>query len=263
MRLTAKAIFNKKKKKEKITVLTAYDYPSARILDAAGMDVVLVGDSLGMVVLGYETTLPVTMRDMLHHTKAVSRAVTRALVVGDMPFGSYDRPDQALRNARRFLKEAGADAVKLEGGERVREQVALLVQSGIPVMGHLGMTPQSVGSLGGYRVQGKQKREADQILKEALLLEKLGVFAIVLECVPAMLAARITRRLKCPTIGIGAGKGTDGQVLVLHDMLGIAGKVHPRFVRRYANLEKEIRRAAEKYRKEVLSGSFPSKEESF
>lgn len=263
MRLTAKAIYDKKAKREKITVLTAYDFPFARILDEAGLDILLVGDSLGMVLLGYESTVPVTMRDMLHHVKAVSRAVKRALVIADMPFGSYDTPERAVRNARRFLKEAGADGVKLEGGKKIQAQLEALVDAGIPVMGHLGMTPQTAGLLGGYRVQGKEKKQAAEIEKDAKLLDRLGVFSLVLECVPSALAAKMTRKIKCPLIGIGAGPAVDGQVLVLHDMLGFHSKVHPRFVRAYASLEREITAAVEKYRRDVIAGKFPSKEESY
>ena len=261
-RLTAKAIYSKKKK-EKITVLTAYDYPTARILDQAEIDVILVGDSLGMVVLGYESTVGVTMREMLHHVKAVSRAVRRSLVVADMPFGSYETPAKALRSAVRFLKEGGADAVKLEGGRRIEKQIRALLGAGIPVMGHLGMTPQSASSLGGYKVQGRTPKAAAKILKDALFLDKAGVFSFVLECVPRALGRKISSRVRCPVIGIGAGEGTDGQVLVLHDMLGITSGVKPRFVRAYASLEKTIRRAAQDYRRDVLSGDYPRKEEIY
>jgi len=263
MRLTAKTIYDKKKNKEKIVALTAYDFPFARILDEAGIDIVLVGDSLGMVLLGYESTLPVTMREMLHHTRAASKAVKKALLVADMPFGSYDTADRALRNAKRFLKEGGADAVKLEGGEKICEKVKALIDAGVPVMGHLGMMPQTASLLGGYRVQGKEKKEAKKMIQEAGLLDRLGVFALVLECVPARLAEKITRQIKCPTIGIGAGIKTDGQILVLHDMLGFKSKVHPRFVRQYANLEAVIQKAVETYRTDVLAGRFPAAKESY
>lgn len=263
MRITAKAIYDKKAKREKITVLTAYDFPSARILDEAGIDIILVGDSLGMVMLGYENTVPVTMRDMLHHTRAVSRAVKKTLVIGDMPFGSYETPERAVRNAKRFLKEAGADAIKLEGGQKIQAQIEALIDAGIPVMGHLGMTPQTASLLGGYRVQGKEKKQAEEIQKDARLLDRLGVFSFVLECVPAVLSAKITREVKCPVIGIGAGPSVDGQVLVLHDMLGFQSKVHPRFVRQYASLERDIKTAIGKYRRDVINGKFPSKEESY
>lgn len=263
MRISAKAIHDKKAKREKITVLTAYDFPTARILDQCGLDVILVGDSLGMVLLGYESTVGVTMRDMLHHVKAVSRAVKHSLVVADMPFGAYDNPQSALRNARRFLKEGGADAVKLEGGKRVEKQIKTLVAAGIPVMGHLGMTPQTASLLGGYKVQGKEKKQALEIQKDAKLLERLGVFSFVLECVPAALAKKITRSVKCPTIGIGAGPETDGQVLVLHDMLGFSSGVHPRFARRYAAIEDEIKKAALDYKNDVIHKRFPTVKESY
>ena len=263
MRLTVKAISEKKKKGERIIALTAYDFPFAKILDEEQIDIILVGDSLGMVVLGYDSTVPVTMRDMLHHVKAASRGVQRSLLVADMPFGSYEDPARAVRNAKRFLKEAGADAVKLEGGKAVEKQVRALVQAGIPVMGHLGMTPQTAGNLGGYRVQGTNRSDANQIFRDAVLLDRLGIFALVLECVPAVLGRRITRKVKCPTIGIGAGPATDGQILVLHDMLGLEGKVRPRFVRRYGALEGAVRHAISGYRRDVLAGKFPSKEESY
>lgn len=263
MKITVKTIRDKKKKKERITVLTAYDFPFARILDEQEMDVILVGDSLGMVVLGYESTVPVTMRHMLHHTQAVTRAVKKSLVVADMPFGSYAAPDKSVRNALRLIKEAGADAVKVEGGKTVEAQIRKMIGSGIAVMGHLGMTPQTAGQLGGYRVQGRIKQQADALMRDALLLDRLGVFAIVLECVPAALARKITRVVKCPTIGIGAGPSTDGQVLVLYDMLGVKSSVKPRFVRAYANLERTVKKAVRHYKEDVLGGKFPSKEESF
>ena len=263
MRLTVKAIYDKKKKGERVTCLTAYDFPFAQILDQEGIDIVLVGDSLGMVLLGYGSTLPVTMREMVHHTRPVSRAVQRAFVVADMPFGSYDSCERALRNAGRLMKDAGADAVKLEGGKRIQDQIETLIRAGVPVMGHLGMTPQTASQLGGYRVQGKEVRQAEGIFKDALLLDKLGIFSLVLECVPDVLAKKITRKVKCPTIGIGAGPGTDGQVLVLHDMLGFQTSVQPKFVRRFADLDKTVRKAVADYRNAVLSGAFPSKPESY
>ena len=253
----------KQKEKRKITVLTAYDYPFAKLVDEAGMDIVLVGDSLGMVCLGYESTLPVTMREMIHHVKAVSRAVRHALIVADMPFGSYQGVEGSLRNARRFIKDSGAQAVKLEGGKRVLTQVKALVRAGIPVMGHLGMTPQSVSELGGYKVQGRTTAEQERILGEARELEDAGIFSLVLECVPSSFARRLTKVLKIPTIGIGAGPDTDGQVLVLHDLLGFESQVKPRFVRQYADLNRTIRKALRDYREDVLEGKFPSKEESF
>lgn len=261
MRLTVKEI-RSKKGREKIAVLTAYDFLTAGILDEAGLDILLVGDSLGMVVLGYESTLPVTMRDMMHHTRAVCRAVKHALVVADMPFGSYDTPERAVRNAKRFLQQAGADAVKVEGGRRIEAQVRALAAAGIPVMGHVGLTPQHASQLGGYKVQGRGD-QAQEILEDAVLLDKLGVFGVVLECVPAKLAARITEAVACPTIGIGAGPDTDGQVLVITDMLGLKGRVSPKFVRTYADLGDSIRQAAVKYRGDVLKGKFPAAGESY
>ena len=263
MKLTAQSI-REKKGREKIVSLTAYDFPFARILDEAGADIVLVGDSLGMVLLGYDSTLPVTMREMIHHSKAVSRAVKQALIVGDMPFGSYQGlADRALRNGWRFIKEGGADAVKLEGGKRVVKTIEKMVRTGIAVMGHLGMTPQTATLLGGYKVQGREPKVAREILDDATRLEEAGVFSLVLECVPWRLAGRITKKISCPTIGIGAGPKTDGQILVLHDLLGFKGKVHPRFVRRYAEFEKEARRAFSRYAADVRSGTFPSLKESF
>ncbi len=263
-KITVKDILQKKKEKRNITALSTYDFPFAKLVDESEIDIVLVGDSVGMVSLGYSSTLSVTMREMIHHTKAVSRAVKRALVVADMPFGSYqDSTNRAVRNAKRFVQEAQAHAVKLEGGQRVINQAKTIVQAGIPVMGHLGMTPQSVTQLGGYKVQGKLKKEADAILKDALLLQKAGAFAIVLECVPVKLAKRITKKLKIPTIGIGAGPFVDGQILVLHDLLGFQSGVHPRFVRRYADLDRVIRTAISGFRTDVLNGKFPSREESF
>lgn len=263
MKLTVKSIRDKKGK-EKITALTAYDFPFARILDESGIDIVLVGDSLGMVLLGYESTVRVTMREMIHHTKAVSRAVKRALIVGDMPFGSYQgSAERAYRSAHRFIQEGGADAVKLEGGESVIKTVEKLIRSSIPVMGHIGMTPQTASQLGGYKVQGKEPKQAKQILEDAEKLDQAGVFSLVLECVPHSLAERITKKVTCPTIGIGAGPKTDGQILVLHDMLGFEGPFHPRFVRRYGKFEKEARQAVGHYQRDVKSGSFPSLKESF
>ena len=264
MKLTAKSIHDKKRK-EKIVALTAYDFPFARILDDAGVDIILVGDSVGMVLLGYETTTQVTLDEMLHHTKAVSRAVKRSLVVADMPFGTYEQDArEALRNAKRLVEEGGADAVKLEGGnERIAKTVKALVRSGIPVIGHVGMLPQSVASIGGYKVQGRTPKEAKGILDEAKRLEVAGVFALVLECVPVKLAGEITKKVSCPTIGIGAGPKTDGQILVLYDLLGFEGPVRPRFVRRYAEFEKEAKEAFRRYRRDVLTGRFPSLKESF
>ncbi|GAC1678835.1 MAG: 3-methyl-2-oxobutanoate hydroxymethyltransferase [Candidatus Acidiferrum sp.] len=251
-------------KAEKITCLTAYDYPTARLVDEAGVDVVLVGDSLGMVVLGYESTLPVTMEETLHHTRAVRRAVRRALLVVDMPYGSYhDDLNEAVRNAMRFVKEAGAEAVKVEGGERRLELVSRLTEAEIPVMGHLGLTPQSVNALGGYRVQGKSASAAEQLMRDARALEAAGAFAIVLEAVPRELAAEITRDVKIPTIGIGAGPDCDGQILVLHDLLGLTFREPPKFARQYANLGEIISSAVREYCDDVRKSNFPSDEESY
>ena len=262
-RVTVKSI-RQKKGREKITALTAYDFPFARMLDESEIDIILVGDSLGMVLLGYESTLPVTLREMLHHTKAVSRAAKRALVVGDMPFGSCLTEAGALRSAKRFIQEGGAAAVKVEGGGgAVVKIVKALIQSGIPVMGHVGMTPQTATLLGGYKVQGREPRDAKKILEESQALDEAGVFALVLECVPVKLAEKITKKVSCPTIGIGAGPRTDGQILVLHDLLGFEGGVKPRFARRYAELEKASREAFRRYAREVRSGAFPGPKESF
>ncbi|MBU3759511.1 MAG: 3-methyl-2-oxobutanoate hydroxymethyltransferase [Candidatus Omnitrophica bacterium] len=263
MRVTIKDILARKGSREKITALTCYDYLTARILDEAGLDILLVGDSLGMVMLGYESTVPVTMRDMLHHVKAVCRGAKKSLVTADMPLGSYDNPAQAVRNARRFMKEGGADAVKLEGGARIRKQIESLTAAGVPVMGHLGLTPQSASQLGGYRVQGQGRREAEAIVRDAVLLDRLGVFALVLECVPAQLGAKVTRSVRCPTIGIGAGPKTDGQVLVTQDMLGYETKVSPKFVRRYASLGAAVRKAAKRFSEDVRRGAFPAAQESY
>jgi 3-methyl-2-oxobutanoate hydroxymethyltransferase len=251
------------KGKRKIAVLTAYDFPTAKFVDEAGLDIVLVGDSVGMVCLGYESTLPVTMEDMLHHVGAAGRAVKHALLVADMPYGTYRNVGSAVKNARALVREGGADAVKLEGGRDVLSVVKAIVRTGIPVMGHLGMLPQSIKEVGGYKVMGKTKEEADRILDEAVELERAGVFSIVLECVPVSLAARVTKRIKIPTIGIGAGPDTDGQVLVFHDVLGLESPVSPRFVRRYADLSTVIRKALNQYRNDVLGEKFPTAKESF
>ena len=251
-------------KSQKITCLTAYDYPTTRLVDEAGVDVILVGDSLGMVVLGRDSTLAVTLEDMLHHTRAVRRAVRRALVVADMPFGSYHtETTESLRNAVRFVKEAGAEAVKVEGGERRLELIARLTEAEIPVMGHVGLTPQSVNALGGYRVQGKTPDAAEQLIRDARAVEASGAFAVVLEAVPRELGAKITQDLRIPTIGIGAGPDCDGQVLVLHDMLGLTFSPLPKFARRYANVGEMIAKAAREYCDDVRAGMFPSDAESY
>jgi 3-methyl-2-oxobutanoate hydroxymethyltransferase len=251
-------------KHKKITCLTAYDYAMGRLVDEAGVDVVLVGDSLGMVMLGYESTLPVTLEEMLHHTKAVSRGVQRALVVADMPYGTYHGElHESLRNAMRFVKEAGAEAVKIEGGERRLELIARLTEAEIPVMGHVGLTPQSVNPMGGYRVQGKTPATAEQLLRDARSVEAAGAFAIVLEGIPRELAAEITQTVRIPTIGIGAGPDCDGQILVLHDLLGLTFQDAPKFARRYANVGEVISQAVREYCEDVRGGAFPSDAESY
>jgi 3-methyl-2-oxobutanoate hydroxymethyltransferase len=248
----------------KITCLTAYDYPTARLLDEAGVDILLVGDSLAMVVLGYESTLPVTMEEMILCTKAVRRGTRHALLVADMPYGSYhDDPKEAVRNAVRFVKEAGAEAVKVEGGERRMELIERLVDAEIPVMGHIGLTPQSLNAFGGFRVQGKSEEAGEQLLRDARAVEAAGAFSLVLESIPRELAARITAKLKIPTIGIGAGPDCDGQVLVIHDLLGLSFGHKPKFVRRYADVGELISRAAAEYCRDVQQGIFPSDEESY
>ncbi len=266
-KINRKTILDIKKMKvqgEKITVLTAYDYGMASILDESDIDIILVGDSLGMVVLGYDTTLPVTMEDMLHHTKAVSRAAQNALIVADMPFLSYQiSPATALANAGRFLQEANAQAVKLEGGREYAETVQKIVSAGIPVMAHLGLTPQSIHQIGGYKVQGKKEDAARKIIEEAKILEEAGAFSLVLECIPEGLASEITHSLTIPTIGIGAGVNCDGQVLVINDMLGIYERFTPKHVKKYANLNLEIKKAVKTYIAEVKHGTFPYNEHSF
>ena len=253
-----------KKKGEKISMLTAYDASFAALLDAAGIEMVLVGDSLGNVLLGYDSTVPVTMEEMLHHCKAVRRGVKQAFLVGDMPFMSYQVSiSEAISNGGRFLKEAGCDAVKLEGGTEVCETVKAIVKAGIPVMGHIGLTPQTASQLGGYKVQGRDADSARKLLQSARDLEASGAFSIVLECIPAELSEVITKAVSIPTIGIGAGKHCDGQVLVTHDMVGMFEKFIPSFVKQYANLASQIKEAVITYNEEVKNGSFPSKEQSF
>lgn len=249
---------------EKITMLTAYDYPTARLLDEVGIEVVLVGDSLAMVGLGYETTLPVTMEEMLHHVRAVSRGIRRALLVADMPFGSYQASVEAgVRNASRFLKEAGAQAVKLEGGAEVAELTRRLVGAGIPVMGHLGLTPQMVHRFGGFKVQARTATAAERVLEDAQRLEAAGIFALVLEGIPWQVAEVITKELQIPTIGIGAGSCCDGQVLVTNDLLGLFDDFTPKFVKRYVNMKATIAHAFAQYTQEVKQGRFPGPEHAF
>jgi 3-methyl-2-oxobutanoate hydroxymethyltransferase len=253
-----------KERGERFPMLTAYDYLSAQILDEAGVPVLLVGDSLGMVVLGYDSTVPVTMDDMLHHTRAVRRGATRALVVGDMPFMSYSgSTEEALRNAGRFLKEAGAAAVKVEGAGPVVDVTDRLTRSGIPVMGHLGLTPQHVHQIGGFKVQARDDEAAQQLLADARALQDAGAFALVLECVPTAVGTAVTEALDIPTIGIGAGPGTDGQVLVFHDMLGLTAGRLPRFVKPYADLRATITDAVKSYSAEVANGDYPGPEHTY
>jgi len=254
-------ILAKKQNGEVITMLTAYDYPTALIMDQAGIDMILVGDSLAMVVLGYPNTLPVTMEEMLHHCNAVSRGVEYALLIGDMPFMSYQVSiTEAVRNAGRFLQESGMDAIKLEGGRNRLETIRAIISAGIPVMGHIGLTPQSVHQLGGFRPQGREASEARQLLEDALLLQEAGCFSIVLESIPGQLSKLISKRLEIPTIGIGAGPDCDGQVLVTHDLLGLFERFTPRFVKKYANLSEDMRVAFSSYKSDVESRAFPMKE---
>ena len=263
-RVTITKLKAMKKRGERIAMLTAYDYPSARLVEEAGVPIILVGDSLAMVVLGYDTTIPVTMEEMLHHVKAVVRGTHRAHIVADMPFMSYQAsPQEALRNAGRMLKEGGAQSVKLEGGQRVADTVRLLVSSGIPVMGHLGLTPQSVNQFGGYKVQGKTPAAAVKLVNDAVALEQAGAYAIVLETVPAQLAQVITEKVSVPTIGIGAGIHCDGQVQVFHDMLGLFPDFAPRHAKRYALIGEAIKQAVSQYLAEVQDGDFPTERESF
>jgi len=263
-RITVHDLAAMKRRGEKIPMITAYDYTAAVLADAAAIPVVLVGDSLGMVVLGHESTIPVTIEDMLHHTKAVARGSRNALIVADLPFMTYQiDPAQALGNAARLLQEGGAHTVKLEGGESVAPTVRRIVDCDIPVMGHIGVTPQSVNALGGYRVRGRSPEQAAQLLRDALALEAAGAYALVLELVPAPLARLISQRLTIPTIGIGAGPGCDGQVQVLHDMLALFTDFVPRHAKQYANLGPVIKQAFEQYAQEVREGTFPTEKESF
>lgn len=263
-KLTILALHEKYRRAEPITMLTAYDYPTAQALDAAGIDAILVGDSLAMVVLGYPDTLSVSMEEMLHHARAVSRGAARPLLIGDMPFMSYqaDRAE-ALRNAGRFLKEGGMNAVKIEGGRSMAETARCMVEAGIPVLGHIGLTPQSTNALGGFRVQGRTAEAARALIEDAIALEKAGCFAVVIEGVPERLGTYITERISIPTIGIGAGRGVSGQILVTHDLLGLYGRFTPRFAKRYADLGDTMRLAFEAYRTDVESRAFPSREHTY
>ena len=263
-RITTNVLQEMKARDEKISMLTSYDYTLAKIVDDAGIDVILVGDSASNVVAGHETTLPITLDNMIYHASSVVRAVKRSLVVVDLPFGSYQGDSQrALESSIRIMKEAGAHAVKLEGGSEIIESIERILTAGIPVMGHLGLTPQSIYKFGTYTVRAKENAEAKKLVEDAKLLEKTGCFSIVLEKIPAKLAKKVTRSVKIPIIGIGAGPDVDGQVLVLHDMLGMTHEFNPRFLRRYLNLYKDINNAVEIYVKDVKSGNFPNEEEQY
>ncbi len=263
-KITTHTLLEMKRKGEKIAMLTAYDYSLAHIIDQAGMDVILVGDSASNVMAGHETTLPITLDQMIYHAASVVRAVTRALVVVDLPFGSYQgNSKEALNSAIRIMKETGAHGVKLEGGREVKEAIERILSAGVPVMGHLGLTPQSIYKFGTYVVRAKEEQEAQRLREDSLLLEELGCFSIVLEKIPAVLAKSVSENLRIPTIGIGAGSGTDGQVLVLHDMLGINKEFNPRFLRRYLNLFDEIKGATEHYISDVKKLDFPNEKEQY
>jgi len=264
MRVSITQIKEMKQKGERIAMLTAYDYATAKLIDGAGIPLILVGDSLGMVVLGYESTIPVTMDEMIHHTKPVVRGTTQALIVGDMPFMTYQvSVDDALRNAARFIQEGGAQAVKLEGGENMAETVKRIVSSGIPVMGHIGLTPQSIHQLGGFKVMGKTPEAALRLINDAKALDEAGVFAIVLECVPEPLSKLITEKVSVPTIGIGAGKYCDGQVQVISDLLGLYTDFVPKHAKQYARLFEIIKSATADYIAEVQTGAFPTEKQSY
>ena len=263
-RITTNVLQEMKARDEKISMLTSYDYTLAKIVDDAGIDVILVGDSASNVVAGHETTLPITLDNMIYHASSVVRAVKRSLVIVDLPFGSYQGDSQrALESSIRIMKESGAHAVKLEGGSEIIESIERILTAGIPVMGHLGLTPQSIYKFGTYTVRAKENAEAKKLVEDAKLLEKTGCFSIVLEKIPAKLAKKVTRSVKIPIIGIGAGPDVDGQVLVLHDMLGMTHEFNPRFLRRYLNLYKDINDAVESYVKDVKSGNFPNEEEQY
>jgi len=263
-KITTHVLLQMKQKGEKISMLTAYDYTTAKILDHAGIDVLLVGDSASNVMAGHETTLPITLDQMIYHASSVVRAVNRALIVVDLPFGSYQgNSKEALNSAIRIMKESGAHAVKLEGGKEIKESVERILSAGIPVMGHLGLTPQSIYKFGTYEVRARETEEAERVLRDSELLEKIGCFAIVLEKIPAKLATQVAKNISIPVIGIGAGSGVDGQVLVLHDMLGFNHEFNPRFLRRYLNLYDDIKGAVQKYIKDVKSKDFPNSKEQY
>lgn len=263
-RVTTKSLFDMKQKGEKISMLTAYDYTMAKIVDTAGIDVILVGDSASNVMAGHETTLPITLDQMIYHASSVVRAAERALVVVDLPFGSYQSDSkEALRSAIRVMKESGGHAVKLEGGKEIKESIKKILQAGIPVMGHLGLTPQSIYKFGTYSVRAKEEAEAEKLIEDAQLLEKIGCFALVLEKIPAKLAQRVAESISIPVIGIGAGAGVDGQVLVLHDMVGMTHEFSPRFLRRYMNLFEDMTKAISQYAADVKSRDFPNANEQY
>ncbi len=263
-KVTINDFLKKKSEGQKITMLTAYDYPFAKIVDEAGVDAILVGDSLAMVVQGLENTLPVTMDEMIYHTRMVARAAEHAMVIGDMPFMSYQvSVEEAVRNAGRFIKEGAAQAIKIEGGREVAEKVSAMVKSDIPVMAHIGLTPQSIHRMGGYKVQGRTEEAKKQLLEDARILQEAGAFSMILEAIPMDLAKEITNTLTIPTIGIGAGPHCDGQVLVLHDLLGLFERFVPKFVKQYANLKEDALRAVKEYISEVEEGLFPSEEHGF
>ena len=253
-----------KENDEKISMLTSYDFTTAGIVDKSGIDIILVGDSASNVMAGHETTLPITLDEMIYHASSVIRAVKRALVVVDLPFGTYQSDSQAaLESAIRIMKESGSHAVKLEGGKEIKDSIKRIIKAGIPVMGHLGLTPQSIYKFGTYTVRAKEKKEAEQLVKDAILLEKTGCFAIVLEKVPSKLAEKIAKEIKIPIIGIGAGSGVDGQVLVLHDMLGMTKEFNPRFLRRYMNLHDDMITAISSFSKDIKTGNFPNEKEQY
>lgn len=263
-RITTKTLHEMKKNGEKISMLTAYDFTFAKIIDEANIDIILVGDSASNVFAGNETTVPITLDEMIYHARSVVKAVNRALVVVDLPFGTYQSdPQEALRSAIRIMKESGAHAVKLEGGIEVSESITRIINAGIPVMGHLGLTPQSIYKFGTYNVRGANKVEADQLIKDAEVLEKIGCFASVLEKIPTQLAKKVSQKTKFPLVGIGAGNHVDGQVLVLHDLIGLTNEFNPRFLRRYLDLNKSIKDAVSSYIDDVKSKSFPNKDEMY
>ena len=263
-RITTKSLVEMKANGEKISMLTAYDFTMAKIVDGAGIDVILVGDSASNVMAGHETTLPITLNEMIYHASSVVRAVERSLVVVDLPFGSYQSdPKEALRSAISIMKESGGHSIKVEGGKEIKESIKRILNAGIPVMGHLGLTPQSIYKFGTYTVRAKEEEEAEKLLEDALMLERLGCFALVLEKVPAALSEKVAKSISIPVIGIGAGSGVDGQVLVTHDMLGMTHEFHPRFLRRYLDLYSEMTTAFESYISDVKSKDFPSEQEQY